>query len=72
MQFPAVNWHEGLFLHPHHFQAWDRHWTERVSTGEQWQSPHGYGCSRLLSIEMRWLPDFFKSIRFAAALQVAR
>ena len=43
MQFPAVNWHEGLFLHPHHFQAWDRHWTERVSTGEQWQAPHGYG-----------------------------
>lgn len=43
MQYPAVNWHEGLFLQPHHFQAWDRHWSERVSTGEQWQSPFGYG-----------------------------
>jgi type VI secretion system protein ImpJ len=43
MQFPAVNWHEGLFLQPHHFQAWDRHWTERICTGERWQAPHSYG-----------------------------
>lgn len=43
MQFPAVNWHEGLFLQPHHFQAWDRHWSERVSVGERWQNPHSYG-----------------------------
>ncbi len=47
MQFPAVNWHEGLFLQPHHFQAWDRHWTERVCTGEQWQAPHSYGVLEL-------------------------
>ncbi len=47
MQFPAVNWHEGLFLQPHHFQAWDRHWTERVSAGEQWLAPHGYGVLEL-------------------------
>ncbi|MFN7878199.1 MAG: type VI secretion system baseplate subunit TssK [Pirellula sp.] len=43
MQFPPVNWHEGLFLQPHHFQAWDRHWSERVSKGEQWHSPYSYG-----------------------------
>ncbi|MEQ1827372.1 MAG: type VI secretion system baseplate subunit TssK [Pirellula sp.] len=43
MQFPSVHWHEGLFLQPHHFQAWDRHWTERVCTGEQWQAPYSYG-----------------------------
>ncbi len=47
MQFPAVNWHEGLFLQPHHFQAWDRHWTERVALGERWQSPYGYGVIEL-------------------------
>ncbi len=47
MQFPAVNWHEGLFLQPHHFQAWDRHWSERVSLGERWQSPFGYGVLEL-------------------------
>lgn len=47
MQFPAVNWHEGLFLQPHHFQAWDRHWSERVSLGERWQSPYSYGLLEL-------------------------
>ncbi len=47
MQFPAVNWHEGLFLQPHHFQAWDRHWSERVSVGERWQAPFAYGVQEL-------------------------
>lgn len=47
MQFPSVNWHEGLFLQPHHFQAWDRHWTERISAGEQWQNPFSYGISEI-------------------------
>jgi len=47
MQFPAVNWHEGLFLQPHHFQAWDRHWSERVAAGEQWQNPYFYGISEI-------------------------
>ena len=48
MQFPPVNWHEGLFLQPHHFQAWDRHWSERVAKGEQWQSPYSYGVLDLV------------------------
>jgi type VI secretion system protein ImpJ len=43
MRFPAVHWHEGLFLQPHHFQAWDRHWTERIGVGESWQNPFSYG-----------------------------
>jgi type VI secretion system protein ImpJ len=47
MKFPAVHWHEGLFLQPHHFQAWDRHWSERVSTSERWQNPHGYGLQEI-------------------------
>lgn len=47
MQFPAVNWHEGLFLHPHHFQAWDRHWSERVAISEQWQNPFSYGIAEI-------------------------
>ena len=38
-----VNWHEGLFLHPHHFQAADRYWTELTSTSEQWDHPYNYG-----------------------------
>lgn len=47
MQFPAVHWHEGLFLQPHHFQAWDRHWSERLAVGELWQNPHSYGLAEL-------------------------
>ena len=43
MLYPPVNWHEGLFLQPHHFQAWDRHWSERLASSEAWQNPHGYG-----------------------------
>lgn len=38
-----VNWHEGLFLRPHHFQAADRHWTELIQTSQQWDHPHHYG-----------------------------
>lgn len=47
MQFPPVHWHEGLFLQPQHFQAWDRHWTERVSMGEMWQNPYAYGVAEI-------------------------
>jgi type VI secretion system protein ImpJ len=47
MKFPAVHWHEGLFLQPHHFQAWDRHWNERVGTAETWQNPHAYGLHEI-------------------------
>lgn len=45
MLYPPVNWHEGLFLQPHHFQAWDRHWSERLTAGESWQNPYGYGLA---------------------------
>ena len=48
MHNPPVNWYEGLFLRPHHFQAAERHWAENVQTSEQWDHPYGYG---LLSID---------------------
>ncbi len=38
-----INWHEGLFLQPHHFQAADRYWTNLVQTSERWDHPYGYG-----------------------------
>lgn len=47
MLHQAVNWHEGLFLQPHHFQAWDRHWNERIAAGERIQNPHGYGITKI-------------------------
>lgn len=43
MRNPPVNWYEGLFLRPHHFQAADRFWTEATHTSEQWDHPYNYG-----------------------------
>jgi len=45
MQNLAVHWHEGLFLRPHHLQAWDRHWHESHTASERWQSPYSYGLA---------------------------
>jgi type VI secretion system protein ImpJ len=48
MQNSPVNWYEGLFLRPHHFQAAERYWAETAQTSEQWDHPYGYG---LLSLD---------------------
>ena len=48
MRHLPVNWYEGLFLRPHHFQAADRYWTEALQTSEQWDHPYNYG---LLAID---------------------
>jgi type VI secretion system protein ImpJ len=42
-----VHWHEGQFLHPHHFQAADRYWTELIQTGQRWDHPYSYGIHQL-------------------------
>ena len=34
-----VDWHEGLFLRPHHFQAAQRHWTHLADPGHRLQAP---------------------------------
>lgn len=47
MQNLAVHWHEGLFLRPHHLQAWDRHWHENTAASQRWQSPYTYGLARV-------------------------
>lgn len=47
MQNLAVHWHEGLFLRPHHLQAWDRHWHETQTASERWQSPYTYGLASI-------------------------
>lgn len=48
MHNSPVNWYEGLFLRPHHFQAAERYWAEKIQTSEQWDHPYGYG---LLSMD---------------------
>lgn len=47
MQNLPVHWHEGLFLRPHHMQAWDRHWSESKTASERWQNPYSYGLASI-------------------------
>lgn len=47
MQNLPVHWHEGLFLRPHHLQAWDRHWSESKTASERWQNPYSYGLASI-------------------------
>ncbi|MDX1947856.1 MAG: type VI secretion system baseplate subunit TssK [Pirellulaceae bacterium] len=47
MRNPPVNWYEGLFLRPHHFQASERNWAETLQTSEQWDHPYNYGLVAL-------------------------
>lgn len=60
MLYPPVNWHEGLFLQPHHFQAWDRHWSERLAASESWQNPHGYGLVEIAINSSALAAGFFQ------------
>jgi type VI secretion system protein ImpJ len=47
MRNPPVNWHEGLFLLPHHLQQTERYWTELSHTSQQWDHPFHYGLVAL-------------------------
>jgi len=38
-----VNWCEGMFLRPQHFQAAERYWSERLHTSEHWDHEFNYG-----------------------------
>ena len=42
-----VDWSEGLFLRPHHFQAADRFWAEVLQTSERWDHQYQYGVRHL-------------------------
>ncbi len=47
MRHLPINWHEGLFLRPQHFQSAERHWNELVSKSEQWDHPCHYGLKSI-------------------------
>ena len=49
MSDPAVHWHEGMFLRPHHFQAATRHGRHLGSLGDKWDLHYNWG---LRSIEL--------------------
>jgi type VI secretion system protein ImpJ len=46
MRNPAVQWSEGMFLRPHHFQAADRHRHEQLAISGHWDNPYNYGLHR--------------------------
>ena len=47
MQHLPLDWYEGLFLRPHHFQSLERYLAEQASTGHQWDFPFHYGLQAL-------------------------
>ncbi|MEM9827799.1 MAG: type VI secretion system baseplate subunit TssK [Planctomycetota bacterium] len=60
MQNLAVHWHEGLFLRPHHLQAWDRHWHEQATASERWSNPHAYGVASCTIVRDALAAGFFQ------------
>lgn len=47
MRNPAVNWCEGMFLRPHHFQAAERYWDELASLNTNFSNPYAYGLQKV-------------------------
>jgi type VI secretion system protein ImpJ len=43
MTTPAVHWHEGMFLRPHHFLAAHRHWQAQATLGAKLDLHHNWG-----------------------------
>lgn len=43
MRYLPVNWCEGMFLRPQHFQAAERYWSETLQTSEHWDHEFNYG-----------------------------
>lgn len=43
MRYLPINWSEGMFLRPQHFQAADRFWSEQIATSERWDHAYNYG-----------------------------
>ena len=42
-----VQWSEGMFLRPHHFQAADRYWSEWLEISSRWDHPYNYGVQSI-------------------------
>ncbi len=53
----SINWTEGMFLRPQHFQSADRHWQEAVATADQFDHAYHYGIVEL-SINKAALANF--------------
>ncbi|MCA9213849.1 MAG: type VI secretion system baseplate subunit TssK [Planctomycetales bacterium] len=51
MRNAPVNWYEGLFLRPQHFQANERWWSEQLNCSQRWDNPYHYGIRRIVFSE---------------------
>ena len=58
MKHPAVNWTEGMFLRPQHFQASDMHAAELVSVSQQWDHVHGYGLRMFPGVSEKAITNY--------------
>jgi type VI secretion system protein ImpJ len=67
MSEPAVNWHEGMFLRPHHFQAAARHVHDQIRQSSRWDVHYNWG---LRSVEID--PDALRNYLFVARRLQAR
>jgi len=43
MSVPAVHWHEGMFLRPHHFQAAERFYADQGRRSNRFDTHHNWG-----------------------------
>src|SRR5919197_5017884 len=67
MSESAVNWHEGMFLRPQHFQAADRFWHDQVRQSSRWDVNYNWGL-RAVEID----PDALRNYRFEVPRLQAR
>ena len=42
-----VQWYEGLFLRPQHFQAAERCWSDQLHRSQRWDHPYHYGIRHI-------------------------
>ena len=64
-----VDWSEGMFLRPHHFQAADRYWTEALQTSEPFDHQYNYGLRRVEISQEALLNSQFKVHELEARLR---
>ena len=59
MSVPAVHWHEGMFLRPHHFQAAERYYADQLGRAGRFDVHHNWGL-RVLDFD----PAALRNYRF--------
>ncbi len=67
MRQQPVNWFEGMFLRPQHFQASDRYWQDSISLATRWQTHYAYGL-RSFQHQREALAAYFFQLNIVAKL----